>query len=56
MIFSKIKNKQYDDKFKREAYWLYLCIRELYPPDIKYSGGLIILMMLILDLTLMNNI
>lgn len=37
-LFGKIKNEQDDDKFKREAYWLYSCIRDLYSSDIKYSG------------------
>ncbi|WP_419250498.1 P52 family lipoprotein [Borreliella afzelii] len=37
-LFGKIKNEQNDDKFKREAYWLYSCIRDLYSSDIKYSG------------------
>ncbi|WP_187983512.1 P52 family lipoprotein [Borreliella bavariensis] len=37
-LFGRIKNEQDDDKFKREAYWLYSCIRDLYSSDIKYSG------------------
>ncbi|WP_210359856.1 P52 family lipoprotein [Borreliella garinii] len=37
-LFGRIKNDRNDDKFKGKAYWLYSCIRELYSPDIKYSG------------------
>ncbi|WP_422850076.1 P52 family lipoprotein, partial [Borreliella afzelii] len=37
-LFGRIKNEQDDDKFKGKAHWLYFCIRELYSPDIKYSG------------------
>ncbi|MGF7102126.1 P52 family lipoprotein [Borreliella kurtenbachii] len=36
-LFGRIKNEQ-NNKFKSEVYWLYSCIRELYSPNIKYSG------------------
>ncbi|WPM06343.1 P52 family lipoprotein (plasmid) [Borreliella sinica] len=36
-LFFRIKNEQ-NNKFKSEVYWLYSCIRQLYSPDIKYSG------------------
>ncbi|SCW42284.1 hypothetical protein SAMN02983004_01057 [Borreliella japonica] len=36
-LFGKVKNEQ-NNKFKSEVYWLYSCIRDLYSPDIKYSG------------------
>ncbi|WLN24699.1 P52 family lipoprotein [Borreliella bavariensis] len=38
-LFGKIKNEQGDDKFKKEVYWLYSCIRELYSLNINYSDG-----------------
>ncbi|QFI15008.1 P52 family lipoprotein (plasmid) [Borrelia sp. CA_690] len=36
-LFSRVKN-DHNNRFKGEVYWLYSCIRELYSPDIKYSG------------------
>uniref|UniRef100_UPI003B223F54 P52 family lipoprotein n=1 Tax=Borreliella californiensis TaxID=373543 RepID=UPI003B223F54 len=36
-LFGRVKNEQ-NNKFKGDVYWLYSCIRELYSPDIKYSG------------------
>ncbi|WP_215536284.1 P52 family lipoprotein [Borreliella bavariensis] len=36
-LFGSVKNDR-NDKFKSGVYWLYSCIRDLYSPDIKYSG------------------
>ncbi|ACN53129.1 P52 family lipoprotein (plasmid) [Borreliella spielmanii] len=36
-LFGRVKNDR-NDKFKRDVYWLYSCISELYSLDIKYSG------------------
>ncbi|WP_418905709.1 P52 family lipoprotein [Borreliella japonica] len=36
-LFGRVKNER-NDRFKRGVFWLYSCIRELYSPDIKYSG------------------
>lgn len=36
-LFGRVKN-EHNNRFKNEVYWLYLCIRELYSSDIKYSG------------------
>ncbi|WP_215538927.1 P52 family lipoprotein [Borreliella bavariensis] len=36
-LFGRVKNDR-NDKFKSGVYWLYSCIRDLYSPDIKYSG------------------
>ncbi|WP_420025405.1 P52 family lipoprotein [Borreliella valaisiana] len=36
-LFGRLKNEQ-NNKFKHGVYWLYSCIRDLYSPDIKYSG------------------
>ncbi|ACN93335.1 outer membrane protein (plasmid) [Borreliella finlandensis] len=36
-LFGIIKNDR-NDRFKHAVHWLYSCIRELYSPDIKYSG------------------
>ncbi|WP_425337153.1 P52 family lipoprotein [Borreliella tanukii] len=36
-LFGRIRNEQ-NNKFKHGVHWLYSCIRDLYSPDIKYSG------------------
>ncbi|WP_418905599.1 P52 family lipoprotein [Borreliella japonica] len=36
-FFGRVKNER-NDRFERGVSWLYSCIRELYFPDIKYSG------------------
>ncbi|WP_215535774.1 P52 family lipoprotein [Borreliella bavariensis] len=36
-LFGRVKNER-NDRFERGVFWLYSCIRELYSPDIKYSG------------------
>ncbi|MBB6043501.1 P52 family lipoprotein (plasmid) [Borreliella yangtzensis] len=39
-LFSIVKNEQ-NDKFERDVYWLYSCIRELYSTNIQYSGEVV---------------